>query len=133
MQVLPGGPLVPTSQEGGNVTDTNKYAMTAPGSLPVTPLPPGFVLDDTSLPLPKIPGEQIPVSTQPGNYGGQGLPAARPASTAGLRQPGTQPGTDGGGFTAGLQPGGQQGGGNATAGDSGPGGLWKKTPGAAGT
>jgi hypothetical protein len=171
MQALPGGALVPTSQEGGNMVADNSPAMAAPGSQPVTPMPygPGATAglpgaggggDGTgdsggpgglsavageNLPLPnfgKLPGKQIPVSTQPGKYGGKGLPAPPANLTSDLRVPGitgppqgagsggiTQPSKDGGGFTTGNQPGGNQGAGNSGAGDSGTGSLWKATPG----
>ena len=40
--LLPGGAftaLVPTSQEGGNMTSSNELAMAGPGTVPVTPVP----------------------------------------------------------------------------------------------
>jgi hypothetical protein len=40
---LPSDPvtaLAPTSQAGGNMTSSSKYAMTAPGSPPTDPVPP---------------------------------------------------------------------------------------------
>lgn len=53
--------LVPTSQEGGNMIQPNlaKKAMTAPGSSPVSPLPPPV---EGVNPEPNFSGPQIPVS-----------------------------------------------------------------------
>jgi len=60
----PGSPmalLVPTSQEGGNMIqpDLAKKAMTAPGSEPVSPLPPPM---EGVNPEPNFTGPQLPVS-----------------------------------------------------------------------
>lgn len=53
--------LVPTSQEGGNMVqpDLAEAAMTAPGSIPATPLPPPL---QGANPEPNFSGPQIPVS-----------------------------------------------------------------------
>ena len=97
--------------------------MAGKGSDSVIPLPDR--LDNS--PLPVIPGGQIPVSTQPGRYGGVGLPAPPPNQSASVRPEGPQPARDGG-WTTGNQPGGNQGAGNPGAGDSGPGELWTASP-----
>ena len=41
--------LVPTSQESGNMVASNRFARTAPGSQPVTPLPPSQDQGDPSV------------------------------------------------------------------------------------
>ena len=71
MQDLTGSyqiPLVPTSQECGNMAFSNKLAMTAPGSVPVTPLPSymdePYGVPQPGLPQPQPPATKIPVSTQ---------------------------------------------------------------------
>lgn len=53
--------LVPSSQEGGNLiqADLAERTMTAPGSEPVSPLPPGL---DGAHPTPTQSGPEIPVS-----------------------------------------------------------------------
>lgn len=60
----PGAPLsllVPSSQEGGNLiqADLAQRTMTAPGSEPVSPLPPGL---DGAHPTPTQSGDTVPVS-----------------------------------------------------------------------
>jgi hypothetical protein len=59
-------PLCPTSQEGGGLVSHNQpaLAMTAPGSVPVTPLPVPAL--GPVLPQPQIPAVQMPVSDGPG-------------------------------------------------------------------
>lgn len=65
--------LTPSSQEGGNLQqpDLAQATMTAPGSVPVTPLPPPV---QGSHPQMQSSGPRIPLSTQkqPGKslYGG---------------------------------------------------------------
>lgn len=64
--VFPGDPitaLVPSSMEGGNMASDNKLAMTAPGSQPVTPLPPAKMQAD-----PKITTSNS-TQIQPGTNG----------------------------------------------------------------
>ena len=61
--------LVPSSQEGGNLIqpDLAEKTMTAPGSQPVTPLPPP--VQGSHVPEPQGSGPQIPLSSprpQPG-------------------------------------------------------------------
>ena len=143
MQVLKGGALVNESMDAGNIAGgTHKLAMSAPGSPPITPMPGPPNTPTANLPLPLLDGEpQIPVSTQPGKYGGVGLPAPGANQSAPLRQPQetapqgagsagiVQLAKDGGGFTAGIQPGGNQGAGNPGAGSSGNGSVWGPTPG----
>jgi len=74
--------LCPTSQEGGNLVqgDLAEAAMTAPGSPPVTPLPPPL---QQSHPDPQPSGPQQPVGTparrKASNDGP--IPYARPAFT----------------------------------------------------
>lgn len=53
--------LAPSSQEAGNLMQPNlaEATMTAPGSEPVSPLPPAA---DGSNPTPNQSGDQIPVS-----------------------------------------------------------------------
>lgn len=55
--------LTPSSQEGGNLIQPTlaKATMTAPGSEPVTPLPPPVQGSDPAI---NPSGPQIPVSTQ---------------------------------------------------------------------
>ncbi|MDQ2875362.1 MAG: endonuclease VII domain-containing protein [Actinomycetota bacterium] len=75
--------LLPSSQEAGGMVHDQSAAMTAPGS------PPGFdggalsypVTDDT--PMPPMFGQDkvVPVSTQPGEKGGAGLPPRKPSGT----------------------------------------------------
>lgn len=61
----PLGLLAPSSQEGGNIIQPSlaKNTMTAPGSEPVSPLPPPV---DGLNPVPEPSGPQMPVS-HPGN------------------------------------------------------------------
>ena len=68
--------LVPSSMEGGNLTtppEQVKLTMTAPGSKPVTPMPPPGM--SSQLPVPVPSGPQIPVSGMPG------APVPAPAAT----------------------------------------------------
>ena len=55
--------LVPSSQEGGNLVqpDLAELTMTAPGSQPVTPLPPP--VQGSHVPEPQPSGPLIPVSS----------------------------------------------------------------------
>lgn len=103
--------LTPSSQEGGNMVQTNQLAMALPGSTPITPMPETPNLLDQNLPMPKLPADQRPVGPS-GKYGSAGLPHPPPSTS--------------GGFTVGMQDGGNQGRGNPGAGGSGP-DLWKPT------
>jgi hypothetical protein len=55
--------LAPSSQEGGNLIqpDLAQLTMTAPGSEPVTPLPPP--VQGSHVPEPQASGPQLPVNT----------------------------------------------------------------------
>ncbi len=57
--------LVPSSQEGGNLVqpDLAQLTMTAPGSQPVTPLPPPA--QGSHVPEPQPAGAQVKVSDRP--------------------------------------------------------------------
>ena len=62
--------LAPTSQEGGGLVDhgQGQAAMTAPGSVPVTPMPPPA--DGPVLPMPQVSGTTIPLSHVQRGYHG---------------------------------------------------------------
>jgi hypothetical protein len=82
--------LAPTSQEGGGLVDhgQGQAAMTAPGSVPVTPMPPPA--DGPVLPMPQVSGTTIPLSHAPGSAepppepGGFGAWAGKPSGAAGF-------------------------------------------------
>lgn len=60
MQRLPNPPLVPSSQSSGGETHSNALAQSAPGSMPVTPMP------DPSLNIVHLEANQgLPVDTSP--------------------------------------------------------------------
>lgn len=68
--------ITATSQAAGNMTSSNRQAMTAPGSQPVDPLPPTMDQDDPNLTM----SPEIPVGTSGKPEPGNGPPAApRPA------------------------------------------------------
>lgn len=57
--LLPGDPITalsPTSQAGGNMMSSNRYAMTAPGSQPTDPLPPAKDQGDPKITPSLSPG-----------------------------------------------------------------------------
>jgi len=126
MQIVENPALAPSAMDGGNMVATNTGGGALPGSAPITPLPEAPNQLDQNLPMPKIPADQVPLSTQVGNHGGVGLPPRPANNSAGLRAPGAAPARDPGGFTTGNQPGGNQGHGGPGAGSSGP-DLWKPT------
>jgi hypothetical protein len=81
--------LAPTSQEGGGLVDHGQAqaAMTAPGSVPVTPMPPPA--DGPVLPMPQVTGTTIPLSDAPGSpelapAPGSGRWTGKPSGAAGL-------------------------------------------------
>lgn len=77
--MLPGDPvtaLVPTSQAAGNMMSSNKNAMTAPGGVPVDPLPPSK--DQGSVDI-DVAGSAIPPGTD-GKPHARGQVQAAPGS-----------------------------------------------------
>jgi len=56
LSALAGNSMTATSQAAGNMTSSNETAMTAPGSQPVTPLPPAQDQDTPNIEMsPRIP------------------------------------------------------------------------------
>ena len=55
LSALAGNSMTATSQAAGNMTSSNETAMTAPGSQPVTPLPPAQDQDTPNKMSPRIP------------------------------------------------------------------------------
>jgi hypothetical protein len=55
----PVSALVPTSQAAGNMTSSNANARTAPGSVPVDPLPPAAEQDDPDVTATACDGRHL--------------------------------------------------------------------------
>lgn len=119
MQVVPVKiGLVPTSQAAGGMVHDASLARTAPGSLP------GYDGGSETFPVSQdgpaadmFDGAQIPVSTQPGKYGGVGLLPSVPSASPLPRVPAGS--KEGGQWTQDSQGPGQE---------AGSGTPWVKTP-----
>lgn len=70
-------PLAPTSQsEGGEIHDNTK-AYSLPGSVPVS-APSASIIPPETLPLPQVPGGQIPLSSPRPSGGSPAQPPGEP-------------------------------------------------------
>jgi hypothetical protein len=74
--------LAPTSQAGGNMMSSNRFAMTAPGSQPVDPLPPSADQGDPAVQASNTRPIPPATSGKPQASGQSGAPDPAPPAWA---------------------------------------------------
>jgi hypothetical protein len=67
----PVSALAPTSQAGGNMMSSNRFAMTAPGTQPVDPLPPAKEQSDPVIGSIDCPRSVVTHGDDSGPHGGR--------------------------------------------------------------